>query len=751
MATPNPNYQDGYVLPDVETTVAPSPSFPFSKYPTPDRDSMVWNRIYNVLPRQYRPRIVNTTAFTNLLLYSQGAFSNAAWNAALATVTDNVASPLAPDGGSTMSLLTEDSTASATHQLSQSLTLTAAKNTISVIARPNGRYIILSYSDSGSTVRQAGFDLIGLRVVNPINGTTGAIVVMPDGSLRCSITFTPAAGAGTLLIYLSPDGLQNVYTGNGTRGAYIWGAQAVLGAVAGPPILTAGTTTTIYAPDQESTINALARQQDPLAFLVTETDPALMVSEVATIKRQFARVPKSHILPSSYLFTTPNYSGTSQGALPGTYSPQFSTVGFYAALANIVSTGGASVGSNLVSGYYDKAWPISGVLGYHPYQFTCAGNNFSAGDCLILQSNGSNGGLFAAMVISVSGSTVYCCAFPIQDVSGSPIATICPFGYCRKLIKDSPDAGQVVTLRAQILENFYLPGVTPGISAFTDIPTPNPFNLSDYFAAYASALTWFNVQSDTLASWMGPILVQRYTQAKLPSLSPHGFQAFTGNGTFTVPAGVTNIRRVIVVNAGAGGGYNAGGAGGGGAVAVFENIATSPGNTFPVVIGTGGTAGTSGTPQGGSGGLSTFGGNGQTAPAVGGLGGSGTTGGNGGGGIYGVNGVATAGGTGNSGGGGGGGGGDVSSLNIGAVGGANGTGTGGGSGGVGLTAGGGGGGCTGKGSVLGGVGAWGGGGGGGAPGVVGGAGSANSGCGGGGGGAGANGGVGGSGWVLVSW
>ena len=748
MATPNPNYQDGYVRPDVETTVAPSPSFPFAKYPTPDRDSIVWNRMYNVLPKQYRPKITDTTAFTNLALYSQ-TFQNAAWIAQNVTPTD--AALTAPDGSTTGSQILETVT-NGPHLIDQSIVLTATTQTLSLFASPiNGRqFLLVKAVDSGSTTYSALFDLIGARVVSTLN-CAASLIVMPDGSFRCSITFIPASGSGALYFQNYQTQAVSSYVGDVTKGFMFWNAQLVAGSVAGPPILTTSASVTIYAPDQETTLNSQAKSPDPLAYLVTETDPALTVSELATIKRQFARVPKSHILPSSYLFTTPNYSGTSQGALPGTYSPQFSTVGFYAALANIVSTGGASVGSNLVSGYYDKAFPISGVLGYHPYQFTCAGNNYSAGDCLILQSNSTSGGLFACMVISVSGFTVYCVGIPVVDVSGSPISTVCPKGYCRKLIKDSPDSGQVITLRAQVLENFYLPGVTPGISAFTDIPAPNPFNLVDYFAAYASASTWFNVQSDTLASWMGQILVQRYTQAKLPSLSPHGFQAFTAGGTFTVPAGVTNLRRVVVVNAGAGGGYNAGGGGGGGAVAVFENIATTPAATFPVVIGTGGAGGTSGTPQGGSGGLSTFGGNGQTVQSTGGAGGTGTNGGTGGGGTYGNNGSQTTGGNGTTGGGGGGGGGDISSLNVGSINGVNGTGSTGGTGGVGLTAGGGGGGATGMGSGLGGAGAWGGGGGGAASGVVGGAGAVNSGCGGGGGGSGANGGAGGTGWVLVSW
>ncbi len=74
-------------------------------------------------------------------------------------------------------------------------------------------------------------------------------------------------------------------------------------------------------------------------------------------------------------------------------------------------------------------------------------------------------------------------------------------------------------------------------------------------------------------------------------------QTFTGNGTFTVPAGVTSI--IIECWGGGGGGSNRGGAAGGGGGGAYTRGTISgliPGNTMAVVVGSGGAAGSNGNP-----------------------------------------------------------------------------------------------------------------------------------------------------------
>ena len=91
---------------------------------------------------------------------------------------------------------------------------------------------------------EGGFDYIVLGSTNPqqryaFNISTGVLVgdigVNPalaasiedygNGWYRCSITVADSGGGNRFEIYLSDDGTDIVATGDGTKGAYIWGAQ----------------------------------------------------------------------------------------------------------------------------------------------------------------------------------------------------------------------------------------------------------------------------------------------------------------------------------------------------------------------------------------------------------------------------------------------------------------------------------------------------------------------------------------------
>lgn len=110
------------------------------------------------------------------------------------------------------------------------------------------------------------------------------------------------------------------------------------------------------------------------------------------------------------------------------------------------------------------------------------------------------------------------------------------------------------------------------------------------------------------------------------SWPPHGSQAFTSSGTFTVPPGVYSIDGEVWGGGGGGGGtWGAGSvslAGAGGGYTRFR-LAVVPGQNIPIVVGAGGTAGAanSGSPtSGGTGGSSSANG---TIVATGGGGGPG--------------------------------------------------------------------------------------------------------------------------------
>ena len=166
----------------------------------------------------------------NLELYSQ-LLSNAAWTVTRGSVpsTNNAS----PDGGTTASLLAEDSTATSTHYITQSLTASASTAyTWSVYAKAGLRSQIEMYLfDGAGNYTMAQFDLgLGTVISGPTTSgftTTAAnIQSIGNGWYRCWVTSTISSNT-TLKqsIYLMSSG-NLTYTGLGaTYGVYIWGSQ----------------------------------------------------------------------------------------------------------------------------------------------------------------------------------------------------------------------------------------------------------------------------------------------------------------------------------------------------------------------------------------------------------------------------------------------------------------------------------------------------------------------------------------------
>jgi hypothetical protein len=112
------------------------------------------------------------------------------------------------------------------------------------------------------------------------------------------------------------------------------------------------------------------------------------------------------------------------------------------------------------------------------------------------------------------------------------------------------------------------------------------------------------------------------------------YVVYNTSGTFTAPAGVTNVTVEAWGGGGGGGGRSSsgsGGAGGGGGGAYARNttVSVTPGMTYTVTVGAGGAGGAPGNNAGSAGGDSSFGSS-STVLAKGGRGGSGGAGGGGG-------------------------------------------------------------------------------------------------------------------------
>jgi hypothetical protein len=160
-----------------------------------------------------------TKAEENLLLRSQ-EFDNASWSKSNATVTANTTT--APDGTTTAEKLIENSSAGI-HAVYQVKTVIATSYTASVYMKASERtWGFLQFS---TTQLGAYFDLTNGVVGTVSAGYTASIQSVSNGWYRCSITTTSTAASWTSAVLTSTgDGVIS-YTGDGTSGIFIWGAQ----------------------------------------------------------------------------------------------------------------------------------------------------------------------------------------------------------------------------------------------------------------------------------------------------------------------------------------------------------------------------------------------------------------------------------------------------------------------------------------------------------------------------------------------
>jgi hypothetical protein len=166
------------------------------------------------------PHLLLEPQRTNLFTYSED-FSNAYWTKTGSSVVSGFTSP---DGTANAFKLVEDTSTGVHKMTKNSITVSGTNNTHYFFAKAAGRnWIRVSNDNMGSS--SAYFDLD-----NGVIGTSGASVGSKiegfgNGWYKCSVSYTVTTTNSYPVIYLAEANNYVTYTGDGTSGVYIYGAQ----------------------------------------------------------------------------------------------------------------------------------------------------------------------------------------------------------------------------------------------------------------------------------------------------------------------------------------------------------------------------------------------------------------------------------------------------------------------------------------------------------------------------------------------
>lgn len=214
--------------------VVRAPAHGLSEGDTVDINDITWVADVDATFNETQPAQLNNYRYVvknigdeNLLTYSE-QFDNAAWAKTRCSITADAEA--APDGASTADKIVEDSSASTTHFVQGTASFTnGSQYTFSVYLKAGEDTQV--QIELGNTAFPASASKIFDVSAGTASGTgTGlddfAITSVGNGWYRCSITSTAdTTVSSSINILLRDPSSGTSFTGDGTSGLYIWGAQ----------------------------------------------------------------------------------------------------------------------------------------------------------------------------------------------------------------------------------------------------------------------------------------------------------------------------------------------------------------------------------------------------------------------------------------------------------------------------------------------------------------------------------------------
>tara|TARA_R110002126_G_scaffold288934_1_gene443254 strand:- start:78 stop:1940 length:1863 start_codon:yes stop_codon:yes gene_type:complete len=157
---------------------------------------------------------------SNLFKYSED-FSNSYWTKYQSSITANAG--VAPDGTTTADKFIPDTTASSVHVIDTTGfgVVPAGTHALSVYVKADG-YDFFHWRTDGTN---SFFDLTTGAVVSAGTGVTATIEDSGNGWYRCIVTKN-FGGAARASFGITETGTSRNFTGDGTKGGLLWGAQA---------------------------------------------------------------------------------------------------------------------------------------------------------------------------------------------------------------------------------------------------------------------------------------------------------------------------------------------------------------------------------------------------------------------------------------------------------------------------------------------------------------------------------------------
>jgi hypothetical protein len=445
----------------------------------------------------------------NLFTYSQ-EFDNASWAKSAATTTAN--STTAPDGTTTAETVIATAV-SGYHGVTRTMSLTASlPHTISVFAKASG-YTNLSIAEGSSGVFAARFDLSAVSVISTLAGTTATITDVGNGWYRCTATFTSGSGNFTPSIIGYPAGATlnafgAQYTGDGTFGVFLWGAQ--LEQRSSVTAYTATTTAPItnYIPALQTAASGVARfEHNP----VTGESLGLEIEEQRTNLLTYSEDLSNAIWTKTATAVYANTVIAPDGALTGD-TLSVSTVASAQGVGIAFTADGTSTYTGSI--YVRKVGNVELLFVYRANIST--GNVYSQ-----LNFNTSTG------FVGFSGSSATTSSYSVTDVGGwwriSITAGGIPAGTMRLNVRvvSQPVGTNLFLWGAQLeagsFATSYIPTVASQVTRSSDSASMTGTNFSSWYRAdegtlYAEAIvsrtSWCSFISNSSAS---NYIAQRYS------------------------------------------------------------------------------------------------------------------------------------------------------------------------------------------------------------------------------------------------